>query len=387
MRIDCERHGLLEACRVASSVISGSTVVKPVLANFLLNVSHDSVTVTAMSPSMEYGVCVEVKGVAVTERGVGLVSASKLTAILREMPDDRVLIEVDMDAAMVKGAASEFELPTDDPAKFPDMPQFKAGEDAHHRISAERFRWLVSRTTFAVAAAAHSRFGATTGVRIRAGEDGAIEFAATDGRQAAIAEAIGESIGGHSTSKYDRVVPPTVLTLAQQCLVDDAESVLFAIKPESIVIRTDRATIYARLIEGRFPDVQATIPKRYHGGMTVTPKSLAQATKQASLMAGEGSRRVVLSIDYRSSAIQLRAQGADVGRASVGLSVSGRCDDADVVTVSLSSKFLGKALAATDDAEMDFMVPSLVENKVAGPVVFTSPGWKYILVPIFEVSE
>jgi hypothetical protein len=105
-------------------------------------------------------------------------------------------------------------------------------------------------------------------------------------------------------------------------------------------------------------------------------------------MAGEESRRVVLSIDYRSSAIQLRAQGADVGRASVGLSVSGRCDDADAVTVSLSSKFLGKALAVTsDDAEMDFMVPALVEHKVAGPVVFTAPGWKYILVPIFEVGE
>lgn len=70
------------------------------------------------------------------------------------------------------------------------------------------------------------------------------------------------------------------------------------------MIRNDRHVFQVltkrphRLVEGRFPDVQFAIPKRYHGGMTVTPNSLARATKQASLMEGEESRRVVFSSDF-----------------------------------------------------------------------------------------
>ena len=55
-------------------------------------------------------------------------------AILREATDEELTIEADANASVVRGEHMEFEMPSEDPANFPDLPVF--ADDKHHEVEA-----------------------------------------------------------------------------------------------------------------------------------------------------------------------------------------------------------------------------------------------------------
>ena len=45
-----------------------------------------------------------------------------------ESTDDRLIIEADPERVLVTGRANEFEMPSEDPEAFPDIPTFADGK-------------------------------------------------------------------------------------------------------------------------------------------------------------------------------------------------------------------------------------------------------------------
>src|SRR5437660_10641916 len=119
MRVICHREGLLSACQLTSAALPARDV-KPILRN-LKAIAADG-RCTLMATDMEVGIRLDVCGLTIQEPGEAILPAAKLTAILRESRDEELSIEADPSACTVRGSSLEFEMPSEDPAQFPDFP-------------------------------------------------------------------------------------------------------------------------------------------------------------------------------------------------------------------------------------------------------------------------
>src|SRR5687767_3844055 len=121
MKALCHREGLLAACQLASAAIPAKDL-KPILKN-LKAIAGDG-RCTLIATDLEVGIRLDVQGLTIEEPGEAILPAAKLIAILREGRDSELSIEADSNACLVKGSSFEFEMPSEDPAQFPDFPTF-----------------------------------------------------------------------------------------------------------------------------------------------------------------------------------------------------------------------------------------------------------------------
>src|SRR5262245_13973478 len=257
MKAQCHREGLLAACQLTSAAMPAKDL-KPILKN-LKAVARDG-RCTLIATDLEVGIRLDVQGLTIEEPGEAILPAAKLIAILREARDEQLSIEADPSECVILGTDSplEFRMPSEDPGQFPDFPTF--AEDRYHEISAGSLREMIRRTIFATADET-ARYS-MTGVMWELDGDSA-KLVATDGRRLALAEGIATSVGGHTTKGQTPVVPTKAMGLLERNLQDDAEgTVKVCIRPNEVLFRTGRAVIYSRLVEGRFPDYRAVMPKK-----------------------------------------------------------------------------------------------------------------------------
>src|SRR5262245_10378502 len=159
MKVICHREGLLSAVQLASAALPARDVAKPILKN--IKAVADDGRCTLMATDLELGIRLDVRGLTVQEPGEAILAASRLEQILREAPDEELAIEADASACVVRGQQAEFEMPSEDPGLFPDLPTFE--EENFHELSAGTLREMIRRTIFAAAEGETARF-ATTGV-------------------------------------------------------------------------------------------------------------------------------------------------------------------------------------------------------------------------------
>src|SRR5262245_41592982 len=217
MKMVCHREGILAACQLASAAVAAKEV-KPVLRNLKAVVDNDRCLL--MATDLELGIRLEVRGVKVEEPSEALLQTSRIISILRECNDEELTIEAGMDACVIQGSSTEFEMPGEDPSAFPDFPAFN--EDKYHEITAGVLRDMIRRVNFAVSSAEHSKFGATVGVMWEL-EDEKVALVATDGRRLALIHGIGQAKGGHTTKGQSPVAPIKAMTLLERNLVEPDE--------------------------------------------------------------------------------------------------------------------------------------------------------------------
>ncbi|MBM3996130.1 MAG: DNA polymerase III subunit beta [Planctomycetes bacterium] len=372
MKIRCHREGLLAACQLAAVAIAPRDV-KPVLRNIKAIVDEDRCTL--MATDLELGIRLEVRGINVDEPGSALLPTARLIAILREATDEEMTIEASPDKCVVKGDTNEFDMPNEDPAAFPDVPAF--AEEKYHEIAAGVLREMIKRTVFAAATEGQVRFGATTGVLWEL-EDEKASLIATDGRRLAMMTGPAKPHGGHSTKGQSPVVPAKAMSLLERNLTDPGEIIRIAFRQNEVLMKTDRAMIYSRLVEGRFPNYKQVIPSKHTHRVPLTVGPFNIAVRQAAIMTDDESKRV--RFQFAKKKLTLRAQGAESGQSRVELPID---YDGKGLEISFDPKFLNDMLRVLEPD-----TPLIVDmNDSAAPAVFRhEPNYLYVLVPLVETK-
>lgn len=368
MKTVCHREGLLSACQLASVAVA-SRDVKPVLRNLKAVVDNDRCTL--MATDLELGIRLDVRGVKVEEPGEALLSAGRLIAILRESNDDELTIEATPEACFIRGQRNEYEMPGEDPSLFPDIPSF--AEEKYHEISAGVLREMIRRTVFAVAVSEQAKYGATTGLLWELDGTQAI-LVATDGRRLALAKGAAQPQGDHSTKNQMPVVPAKAMALLERNLSEPDERVRISLRPNEVLMKTERAMIYSRLVEGRFPSYRQVIPQKSHYKIPLTVGPFYSAVRQAAIMTDDESKRVIFS--FGENKLTLQARGADVGRSKVEmpLDYSGK-----PIEVNFDPKFIADMLKVMDPSTN--LMLDLVDDQA--PAVFRcEPNYLYVVVPL-----
>jgi len=347
LKVTCKRKELLASFGMVSGVVP-SRSPRPILQNVHFSATDDGCTL--MGTDLEVGIRHRVLGVTVFQPGSAILPTQKLQSILTTSPDAELSIEIDGDMLVIRGHSATFRLPSEDPTLFPAVPAFDAA--AYHVVGAADLRKLIRRTMFATDAES-TRF-ALGGVLADL-TNGSLVMVGTDGRRLAHATAPAEAIEGATAPAGSPVIPTKALKLIDRNLDDEELSVEIAFTspsgkadaaPSAIVLRLNdgSATIYSRLVEGRFPRFQEVFPTEHSARIPLDVAALRQSIAQASIMVTEESRGTDLR--FGADTLTLESQAPDAGHSKVTMPIEYGGAEVDI---TFDCRYVSDFLKVTGD--------------------------------------
>lgn len=366
MKVHSHREGLLSAFQLAGSAVP-SKDIKPILKNIKAIATDDRCTLLATD--LEIGIRLEIRGLRVEEPGEAVLPAQKMLQILREATDEEIVIEADPQTTLVRASRNEFEMGGDDPAEFPDVPAFS--EDKYHELNAGSLREMIRRTIFA-AAVENPRY-ALTGVLWELDGDKA-RLIATDGRRLAVTDGLGTAHGGHATGNGTHVVPTKAMGLLERLLHDPEEKVLVSLRPNEALFKTERAMLYSRLVEGRYPPYREVFPKKQTVKIPLELGAFHAAVRQAAIMTDDESKKVVFSWGKKKLTMQTR--GAATGRSKVEMPIE---YDGKQIDINFDPKYITDMLRILENSAS--LTVELVDGNTVG-LFKSGDNYSYIVMPL-----
>src|SRR5262249_24723288 len=164
-------------------------------------------------------------------------------------------------------------------ADFPDIPTF--GDAKHHELTAGALRTMIRRTVFA--AAKESTRYAMTGVVWELDAEHA-RLVATDSKRLALAGGPAKAVGGPAATRQSHIVPTKAMALLERSVQDDDEVIRVSLRPNEVLFQTERATIYSRLVEGRFPPYKEIMPKKANARIPLAVAAVRTAGRPAAAL-------------------------------------------------------------------------------------------------------
>ena len=368
MKALCNREGLLAAFGMVSGVVPARSP-KPILQNVKLVADAEGGS-TLMATDLEVGIRHRVLGMKVDQPGAAVLPTARFSSILRTSDDPELAVEWEGDRLVVRGLRSEFTLPGEDPNLYPEVPDFAA--TGYHVVAAADLRKLIRRTIFATDV--ESTRYALGGVLVELTAE-SITMVGTDGRRLARMSADAQAENGAANPSGSPVVPVKALKLIERNLDDGDPPVHVAVQGTSaVLVRTERAVIYSRLVEGRFPRYQDVFPANVDVKIRLEAGPLRLAVEQASIVTSEESRGV--DFTFADGALRLSSQAADVGSSHVELPIA---YEGKPVEITFDPRYLSDALKTLDDnAEV---TAELIDAKNAA-VFKTEDRYTYVVMPL-----
>lgn len=367
MKLTCEREKLLHVFQTVASVAPPRSP-KPILQNVKLEATSESSIL--MGTDLEVGIRIEVPGFEVESPGAVVLPISRFGLILRESGDEKLHLESDGQRTTVRGQQSEFHLPSENPDEFPVVTAFE--EEQYHELPARFFREIVRRTVFATDTES-SRY-ALGGVLLEMTAKG-ITAVATDGRRLAKQEGPAQSVGGHETGDSLPIVPTRAMQLLERALADNEENIQVAAGPNDVRVKSGRATIYSRLVEGRYPKWQDVFPRQE--GMTKIQMSVGPfyaAVRQAAIVTSDERRGVDFA--FGQGKVVLAGHGAELGESHIELPIA---YDGPQISVTLDPRYVSDFLKVLD-LEQTFVME--LRDAKSAAVCTTDDGYGYVIMPL-----
>ncbi len=341
MKIKANRASLLTACQMVAAA-TATRSPKAILTSIKAEATGgDASKLTLLATDLEMGLRYEVLGVEIQEPGDAILPPAKLIAILRESPDEEIVLESDSKATRVTTFSSEFEMPCEDPATF---PMFNGMDEAGaHRIQAGVLSDMIARTEFATAK--NDTKYAVTSVLVET-EAGMLRLVGTDTRRLSLATGAANISDG---AKLDTqtLVPVRAFNLLQKLLKDEGQDVLVKLSNNDATFKVGDATIWTRLMEGRYPPYRDIIPKKVSFAIELPIGAFLTAVKQAKIMTDNDTKRC--SFEFTDKKLTIKAQGASTGRSKVEMPLD---YDGKDISVNFDPDFVIEFLKVLDSGSI-----------------------------------
>jgi DNA polymerase-3 subunit beta len=299
MKFSVKKGILVEELQLLQGIVEKRNTM-PILANILIQASGTEVELTGTD--LEVGLRTHFEA-DVQEPGAITVSGKKLFEIVKSLADDEpVHIKEDKDLLMqITSGESEFKvvcLPKDD---YPQVP----GVSFEKKISfsVESVRDMIDRVFFAIAQ--EQRYylnGALLVVKPKT-----IELVSTDGhRLSYTAREVESGIG-----KDLRVI------IAKKTLNElrkyEEGTIDFDQDENNLFFRCGARTLISRMIESKFPNFEAVIPKDNTNIATVGRDTFGGAIRRVALLSAERSRGVKFT--FEKNRLRLFSSNPEIGEA------------------------------------------------------------------------
>ena len=324
----------------------GSHAHLPILSNVLL--SSDEGQLRLSATDLTLGVTVWMEANMDGDLGLTL-PARTLTDVINTLTESEVVFSVNgKPEASLKCGAYKGIVKGIESSEFPTIPKYDITDGIS--LDANAFKEMIQKVVFA--ASMDDTRPVLTGVLMRT-EGKTVSVVGTDGFRLAICKSmLPEPLG-----KRQLIIPASALKEVLRILGATKTPKITLFLPATgsqMVLRCENVQIVSQLIDGKFPDYQAILPKGYKTRAVIAVADLLKACKQASIIAREGSNVVRFHLQPpnrdasrpgpdQTGKVKLLAETDETGTSEIELHAT---VDGQELEIAFNVKFLQDGLEA-----------------------------------------
>ncbi|MCD6449615.1 MAG: DNA polymerase III subunit beta [Thermotogaceae bacterium] len=357
-------QGELEDKIVMTSKAVAKKTAKPVLSGFLFEVSSEGVFVNATD--LETGVRATVQADEVEGEGKFVVDASTFLDIVKNLPNDVVVLEYDEDVLNISSGRSSFSLSTMDASEFPEFSF--AETDSFVEIDTSILEDMIDKVIYA--AATDEFMKNLNGVYWEFTDTG-LRLVASDGFRLALIEQNLESTLGMSF-----LISLKSMKELQNVISNTSEpAVRLRYDGKRFSVEAGDVQVTMRVVDADFPDYRRVLPKEYNTKVVLSKTEALDALKRTMIIAKKGSDAVKL--EASEDGVILTSRSPDYGEAREELEAD---FEGENIEAAFNPKFLQEAFRNVDTEEIElYFVSSTAPLKIKG---FEKEEYFYIVMPI-----
>lgn len=298
MKFIVSSAALLKQLQVLSGVLNSSNSL-PILDDFLFEIEKGRLTITAsdLETTIISSIDIESK-----EDGTIAIPAKLLLDILKSFPDHPLTFGIDHDTHGIEISSDygKYKLTGHDGAEFPKTPVVEAPSTLS--LESEVLANAINKTLFATGN--DDLRPVMSGVFLELSGDG-VTFVATD---------------AHKLVKYARmdakadksssfIMPKKPLNLMKNIFAVAEDQVQVDFNETNAQFTFGDTRMICRLIDGKYPNYEAVIPKENPNRLSVDRKSFLSSVKRVSIFSSKTTHQVRLKIN--GSEMNLSAEDLD----------------------------------------------------------------------------
>ena len=363
MKFSLAKEAFLEELQILQGIVEKRNTM-PILANILINVSESDIELTGTD--LEVGLRTHVEA-AIEKAGAITVNGKKMFEIVKSLPDGQsVQVEKTDEVIEIKAGDSEFKvlcLPREDYPQVPE-PKFEKGI----KLPLKDVKDMIERVYYAITQ--EQRYylnGALFSLKNRQ-----IELVSTDGHRLSYTKKAEDEL------KLEKEMSVIVAkkTLNEIRKFED-EVVEFDFDENNLFFKVGRRTLISRVIESKFPNYQAVIPKDNPGRLVLSREELANAIRRVSLLSAERSKGIKFTVE--KNRLRLFSSNPEIGEARDRLAVEYKGQDLEI---GFNAQYLLDFLTAVASERVVFEIKD--ENSAVLIKPETEEGLTnlYVLMPM-----
>lgn len=340
---------LQKALNTVSGVISSSQS-RPILENYLFELEENNLKITASDGETTLVTTLEAKS---DDTGKFAVPAKIFQDFVKTYNEQPLTLSV-KDSEDGNGSLLEildekdnFFVALDNAEDYPELPEFDASQSV--KIAAGVLSEALTNTLFATSN--DSLRPVMTGVLFQFKED-ETNFVSTDSHRLVVYKRT-DLI---NAEPIEFIMPKKPLAIFKNILMNSNEEVTIEFNENMAKFTFDNNIWICRLIDGKYPNYTAVIPKENPNVLTINRNLLLSSIRRASIMSNKSTNQVRFKLS--GNILHLHAEDTEyANKADMQIP----CDyNGEDINIGFSSKFLTEMLSvlSSDDITMKMSQPN-----------------------------
>ena len=340
---------LQKALNVVSGVISSSQS-RPILENFLFELENEILKITASDGETTLITSLAVKS---DDQGKIAVPAKIFQDLIKTFGDQPLTFSV-KDSESGEGGLLEildekdnYEVALDNAEDYPELPEFDASQKV--TLASGVLADALSNTLFATSN--DSLRPVMTGVLFQFTEK-ETNFVSTDSHRLVVYKRTDVT----NKEAVEFIMPKKPLSIFKNILSNSNDEVTIEFNENMAKFTFGENIWICRLIDGKYPNYSAVIPKENPNVLTVNRNLLLSSIRRASILSNKSTNQVRFKLS--GNVLHLHAEDTEyANKADMQIP----CDyNGDDINIGFSSKFLTEMLSvlASDDVTMKMSQPN-----------------------------
>jgi DNA polymerase-3 subunit beta len=336
---------LLKHLQTVGGVINSSSTL-PILDNFLFEISGNQLTVSASDLETTMSTVFEVKS---DEEGATAINARMLLDTLKTFPDQPLSFVYNAEKQLIEISSDygKYGIATQKAEEFPKVPAIE--EASTSEIKADLLASAIMKTLFATGN--DELRPVMSGVFFELATD-KLSFVATDAHK--LVRYIRTDAKSENNASF--IMPKKPLNLLKGVLVGSDNMVKISYNDKNAQFDFDCYSLNCRLIDGKYPNYDAVIPKENPNKLSIDRVSLLNSVKRVSIFANKATHQVRLKI--AGNELHISAEDLDfANKAAERLTCQYEGEDMEI---GFNSRFMSEMLGnlESDNVSLEMSAPN-----------------------------
>lgn len=364
MKFSIAKENILQELQLFQGIVEKRSTM-PILGNILMTAGENEVELTGTD--LEVGLKTHFQA-DVAEPGTLTISGKKLFEIVRALSGSQTVQFKESENLVMEitSGASHFKvlcLPKDD---YPQVPEPKFEKNIVLPLGT--MKSMIDRVYFAITQ--EQRYYLNGALMILS--DKKMELISTDGHRLAYTSSVLEGL--NMETEISGIVSKKTLGEMRKF---ENEKLEFDLDENNLFFKVNNRTLISRIIEGKFPNYEAVIPKENPHVITLIREDITDAIRRVSLLSTERSKGIKFNV--QKNQIALFSSNPEIGEARDSVDVD---YDGQEFEIGFNSQYLLDFLTSVKAERICFEMKDENSAVLMRPEVEEDVKDLYVIMPM-----